>query len=106
MKYPVNSVMFVWRKEQEVKTETASFTDIQYTVQPRVSRNVGITYIRHKRLGNTDWGIKHTRFQRRLKKQKKQKGAPPSAPPTTDEEKPGDWTNFRYVQQFQQGKRK
>lgn len=62
--------MFVWRKEQEVKTETASFTDIQHTVQPRVSTKVGITYIRHKRLGNTDWGIKHTRFQRRLTKKK------------------------------------
>lgn len=49
---------------QEAKTETASFMDIQ----PRVSTKVGITYIRHKRLGNTDWGIKHIKFQRRLKK--------------------------------------
>lgn len=73
MKYPVDSAMFVWRKEEEVKTETASFTDIQNTVQPGVSTEVGRTYIRHKRLGNTDWGIKHTRFQRRFKKNKTKK---------------------------------
>lgn len=86
--------MFVWKKEQEVKTETASFTDIQYTVQPRVSTKVGITYIRHRRLGNTDWGIKDIRLQRRLKKKK---SAPPSAPPTTGEEKPKDRTNFQHA---------
>lgn len=38
----------------------------------RVSTGAGVTHRRHKRLGNTDWEIKHTRFQRRLQKTNKQ----------------------------------
>lgn len=83
---------------QEVKTETASFTDIHCITKGfyKSWNNIHKTEkTRKHRLGDKTHSIP---------KKAKEKSAPSSAPPITDEKKPDDRTHFLYAHQFQQRK--